>query len=119
MYISNHCIHLLERSQNYVCVCNRKTLICVCVCDAVCVQSQNLFCALAQTWFVTQFLVVGAGGWLTAHQLTKSQALLPSLSTHPLVSSVQKKSLPGVGGLFLTRGKWEVKVLVQGEATAH
>jgi hypothetical protein len=29
---------------------------------------------------VTQFLLVGEGGWLTAHQPTKNQAMLPSLS---------------------------------------
>jgi hypothetical protein len=28
--------------------------------------------------------VAGEGGWLTAHQLTKSQAMLPSSTTHPL-----------------------------------
>ncbi len=77
------------------------------------------FCMLAQMWFVTRFLVAGAEGWLTARQPTKNQALLPSLSTHLLVSGVQKKSLLGVGGVFLTRGKWEVKVLAQGEATAR
>ncbi len=33
---------------------------------------------------VTQFLVVGEGGWLTSHQLTKNQAMLPSLSAHLL-----------------------------------
>jgi hypothetical protein len=82
-------------------------------------RSQNLFCALAKTRFVTQFLVMGAEGWFTAHQLTKNQALIPSSSTHLLVPSVQKKSLLGAGGAFLTRDKQEVKVLAQGEATAH
>jgi hypothetical protein len=41
---------------------------------------------------------------------TKNQATLPSLSTHPLVSSVQKNSLPGVGGVFLTKGERELEV---------
>ncbi len=82
-------------------------------------RCQNQFCALAQMWFVTQFLVVGAGGWLTAHQLTKNQALLLSLSTHPLVSGIQKKSLPGVGEVFLRSGKQEVDVPAQGEALGH
>ncbi len=41
--------------------------------------------------------MVGEGEWLTAHQPTKKQAMLPSLSTHPLASSIQKKSLMGVG----------------------
>ncbi len=60
------------------------------------------------------------GGWLTAHQPTKNQALIPSLSTHLLVPGIQKKSLPGAGGVFLiTRGKQEVEALAQGEATAH
>ncbi len=77
------------------------------------------FCALAQTMFVTQFLVVGAGGWLIEHQPTKNQALLPSLSTHPLASSVQKKSLLGAGGVSLIRGKQEVEAPAQGEAMAH
>jgi hypothetical protein len=34
--------------------------------------------------------------------------MIPSLSTHPLVSSIQKKNLQGVGGVFLTKGKWEL-----------
>jgi hypothetical protein len=33
---------------------------------------------------MTQFLVVGEGGWLTALQPTKNQAMHPSLSTHLL-----------------------------------
>ncbi len=68
---------------------------------------------------MTQFLVAGEGEWLTAHQPTKSQAMLPSLSTHPLAPSIQKKSLLGVGEVFLTRGKWEVEVQARGEATAR
>ncbi len=63
--------------------------------------------------------MAGKGGWLTAHQLTKNQAMLPSLSTHPLASSVQKKSLQGVGGVFLTKGEWELEVPAQGEATVR
>ncbi len=35
--------------------------------------------------------------------------MLPSSSTHLLVPSVQKESLPGAGGVFLTRGKREVE----------
>jgi hypothetical protein len=42
--------------------------------------------------------------------------MLPSLSTHPLVSSIQKKSLLGVGGVFLTKGKRELEAPTQGEA---
>jgi hypothetical protein len=56
------------------------------------------------------------GGQLTAHQPTKNQALLPSLF-NLLVSSVQKKSLPGAGGVFLTRGEREVVAPAQGEET--
>ncbi len=63
--------------------------------------------------------MAGAGGWLTAHQQTKYQELLPSLFTHPLASSIQKKSLLGSGGVFLSRGKWEFKAPVQGEAAVH
>jgi hypothetical protein len=43
---------------------------------------------------------------------------LPSLSTHPLVSGIQKKSLMGAGGIFLTSGEWEVVRPVRGEAMA-
>jgi hypothetical protein len=39
-------------------------------------------------------------------------------STHPLVSGIQKKSLPGKGGVFLTRGKREVEVQALGDVTA-
>ncbi len=56
---------------------------------------------------------------LTAHQPTKNQAVLPSWSTDPLASGVQKKSLPGAGGVFLTRGEQEIKAQARGEATAH
>jgi hypothetical protein len=42
--------------------------------------------------------------------------MLPSLSTHPLASIIQKKSLTWAGGLFLTKGKRELEVLMQGEA---
>ncbi len=59
------------------------------------------------------------GGWLTAHQPTKNQALIPSLSTHPLAPGIQKKSLPGAGGVFLTRGEQEVEALARGEVTAR
>jgi hypothetical protein len=52
-------------------------------------------CMLAQTNFVTQYLVVGVEGWLTAHQPTKNQALLPSLSTHLLVPGIQRKACRG------------------------
>ncbi len=41
---------------------------------------------------------------------TKNQAKLPSLSTHPQASSVQKKSLPGAGGVFLAKGERELEV---------
>ncbi len=41
---------------------------------------------------------------------TKNQATLPSSSTHPQASSVQKKSLPGAGGVFLAKGKRELEV---------
>ncbi len=68
---------------------------------------------------MTQFLVAGEGGWLTAHQPIKIQAMLLSLSVHPLAPSVQKKSLPGAGGVFLIRGKQEVEALAQGEAMVH
>ncbi len=63
--------------------------------------------------------MAGEGGWLTAHQPTKNQAMLPSLSTHSLVPGIQKKSLPGAGGVFLTRGEWEVEAPAQVEAMAH
>jgi hypothetical protein len=53
------------------------------------------------------------------HQPTKNKAMLPSLSTHPLAPGVQKKSLPGAGGAFLTRVKWEVEALTRGEAMAR
>jgi hypothetical protein len=33
---------------------------------------------------MTQFLVAGEAGWLTAHQQTKNHAMLQSLSIHPL-----------------------------------
>ncbi len=63
-----------------------------------------------------------SGGWLTAAHSpptpTKSQAFLPSSSTHPSVPGVQKKSLPGAGWVFLTRGKREVKAPARCEATA-
>jgi hypothetical protein len=36
-----------------------------------------------------------------------------------LASSVQKKSLPGVGGVFLTKGKRELVAPMQGEAMTH
>jgi hypothetical protein len=36
--------------------------------------------------------------------------MLPSLSTHPLAFSVQKKSLLGAGGVFLTKGKRKLEV---------
>ncbi len=52
-------------------------------------------------------------------QPTKNQAMFPLLSTHPLAPGIQKKSLPGAGGVFLTRGEWEVEALVRGEAMAH
>ncbi len=68
---------------------------------------------------MTQFLVAGEGGWLTAHQPTKNQAMLPSLFTHPLAPGVQKKSLPGAGGVFLTRGEWEVEEPARGKAMAR
>ncbi len=68
---------------------------------------------------MTQFLVAGEGGGLTAHQPTENQAMLPSLSTHPLAPGIQKKSLPGAGGVLLTRDKWEVEAPAQGEAMAH
>jgi hypothetical protein len=68
---------------------------------------------------VTQFLVVGERGWLTAHQPTKNQSMLPSLSTHPLASSVQKKSLPGLGRVFLAKSEWELEAPVGGEVTVH
>jgi hypothetical protein len=45
--------------------------------------------------------------------------MLPSSFTHPLVLGLQKKSLPGVGGVFLTRGKREVEALERSEATAR
>jgi hypothetical protein len=48
--------------------------------------------------------------------LTKYRAMLPSLSTHPLASSVQKKSRPGVGGVFLTKGKRKLEAPTGGEA---
>ena len=41
---------------------------------------------------------------------TKNQATLPSSSTHPQASSVQKKSLPGAGGVFLAKGERELEV---------
>ncbi len=68
---------------------------------------------------MTRFLVAGEGGRLTAQQPTKNQAMLPSLSTHPLASSVQKKSLPGAGRVFSTKGKRELEVPTQGEAMMH
>jgi hypothetical protein len=68
---------------------------------------------------MAQFLVVGAGGWLTAHQPTKKQPLFPSLSARLLASRVQKKRPTGVGGVFSTRGKWEVVAPAQGEASAR
>jgi hypothetical protein len=49
----------------------------------------------------------------------KNQAcshLCPLICWH-LVS--KKKSLPGAGGVFLTRGKWEVMAPAQREATVH
>ena len=45
--------------------------------------------------------------------------MLPSLSTHLLVPGVQKESLPGAGGVFLTTGKREVEAPVRGEAMVH
>ncbi len=63
--------------------------------------------------------MAGEGGWFTAHQPTRNQAVLPSLSTHPMAPGVQKKSLPGAGGVFLARGKWEVEAPAQGETTVH
>jgi hypothetical protein len=68
---------------------------------------------------VTQVFVAQAARWLTAHQLTKNQALLPSLSTHPLAPGIQKKSLLGAGGVFLSRDKKKVEALARGKATAH
>jgi hypothetical protein len=59
------------------------------------------------------------GGRLTAHQPTKNQAMLPSLSTHPLASSIKKKRLRGVGGVFRTKSKWELEAPARDEATAH
>jgi hypothetical protein len=59
---------------------------------------------------------VRVGERLTTNQPTKNQALLPSLSTHPLVTNVHKKILPGAGGVFLIRGKQEVEVPAGGEA---
>jgi hypothetical protein len=49
----------------------------------------------------------------------KNQVLLPSLSTYPLAPSIQKKSVPGAGDVFLTRGKQEVEAPVQGEVMVH
>jgi hypothetical protein len=83
------------------------------------VYGPKLFFCASTNKLVTQVFVAQAGGWLTAHQPTKNQVLFPSLSTHPLAPGVQKKSLPGAGGVFLTRGKREVKAPVQSEATAH
>jgi hypothetical protein len=62
--------------------------------------------------------VSGGGGSQHTHQ-PKNQAFLPSSSTHPLALGIQKKILPGAGGVFLIRGKLEVKVPVQSETTAH
>ncbi len=42
--------------------------------------------------------------------------MLPSLSTHPLASSVQEKSLLGAGGVFLSKGKRELEAPTRGEA---
>ncbi len=39
---------------------------------------------------MTQILVAGEGGWLTAHQPTKNQATIPSLSTHRLGARWQR-----------------------------
>jgi hypothetical protein len=68
---------------------------------------------------MTWFLVAGEGGWLTAHQPTKNQAILPSSSTHPLAPSAQKKSLPGVGRVFLTKGERKLEASMGGEAMTH
>ncbi len=45
--------------------------------------------------------------------------MLPSLSTHPLASSVQKKSLPGAGRVFLTKGERELEAPTRGKAMTH
>jgi hypothetical protein len=45
--------------------------------------------------------------------------MLPSLSTHPLASGVQKKSLLGAGGVLLTKGEQGFEAPAQGEAKAH
>jgi hypothetical protein len=45
--------------------------------------------------------------------------MLSSLSTYPLVSSTQKKSLSGAGGVFLTKGKRELEAPTRGEAMTH
>jgi hypothetical protein len=42
----------------------------------------------------------------------------PIFTTHPLAPGIQKKCLPGAGGVFLTRGKQEVKALAKVEAAA-
>jgi hypothetical protein len=55
-----------------------------------------------------------------AHSIPTNQKsiIAPIVSTHLLVSSIQKKSLLGKGGVFLTRGKREVKAQALGEVMA-
>ena len=57
---------VLERSQNQFCVCDTQTLICVCARDSFVCGPRIKFCALAQTWVVTQSLVSEKrSDWLT------------------------------------------------------
>jgi hypothetical protein len=65
--------------------------------------------------------ILGHGSRGLAHSTPTNQKtkhcshLCPLIHWHP----ASKKSLPGVGGVFLTRGKWEVEVPAGGEAMAH
>ncbi len=101
---------------------NCKHIYVICVCDTQISGPKTNFVFVIHKHIINSwvdFWWQERGGWLTAHQPTKNQAMLPSLSTHPLAPSVQEKSLRGAGAVFLTRCEQKVEAPAQGEAMAR
>jgi hypothetical protein len=74
-------VESLAQSQNYFCVSDTQTFLCVCVCDAVCVWSQNILCV---RWHkhVCDSIFGGWSGGVACSTPTDQKPSIPPIFVH-------------------------------------
>ncbi len=98
----------LEHTQNSIkCLCTTHTYKCM--------WCTNTLCAAPKLFFVPAQM----NSWLKFLWRTKNPSTAP-IFVHSSIGAWCPKEKPAwVGGVFLARGKWEIKVPAQGETIAH